>query len=527
MSCPLIRPKTGVIPFMPIARIRHVAASIVLIALALTAGVDAGSAQDLPGGPLSLEGAIQLAVRNNPTFRAAENDAALADWDVRSAYASLLPSASVSGGLSWQGSGEQQIGGLTLGDLGIVNTPSYYFSNYSLGFGYQLDGRTLLSPSQANRSREATGARIRTAESALILNVTRAYLEAVRQREELNLAIQQLDRAQANLRLARTQFEVGSVTLLDVRQAEVQVGRAEVTLLRAETTVETSRLRLLQQIGVDGRTEELQLTSRFPLDEPVFDFDVLWDMALEYNPSLESLRASREAAGVGVKIARSAYLPTLSFSAGWSGFTRQASSTDLQIAQAEASVAGAYQNCVFTNDLFSRLTPPYPPQDCGSPLLPDDAIRAINDANDVFPFDFTQSPARASMTISLPIFQGLGRQRQIEAARVQEEDLQLQIREQELALRADLQAGLAAVRAGYQAALLEARNREVAADQLRLAQERYEVGSASFLDLVEAETTLAEAERARLAAIYVYHDALASLEALVGAPLRQMETEPQ
>ena len=60
----------------------------------------------------------------------------------------------------------------------------------------------------------------------------------------------------------------------------------------------------------------------------------------------------------------------------------------------------------------------------------------------------------------------------------------------------------------------------MAGEQRRLAQERYRVGSASFLDLVESETVLAQSERARLNAYYTYHDALASLEALVGAPIR-------
>ena len=68
--------------------------------------------------------------------------------------------------------------------------------------------------------------------------------------------------------------------------------------------------------------------------------------------------------------------------------------------------------------------------------------------------------------------------------------------------------------------LIEQRNQAVAAEQLRLATEQYRVGSASFLDLVEAETVMAQADRERVASIYSYHDLLANLEALVGARLR-------
>ena len=73
---------------------------------------------------------------------------------------------------------------------------------------------------------------------------------------------------------------------------------------------------------------------------------------------------------------------------------------------------------------------------------------------------------------------------------------------------------------GYESALIEERNQAVAAEQLRLATEQYRVGSASFLDLVEAETVKAQADRERVASIYAYHDLLANLEALVGARLR-------
>jgi outer membrane protein len=350
--------------------------------------------------------------------------------------------------------------------------------------------------------------------------VVRSYLDAVRQQEELELTEQELERAQFNLRLAQGQLEVGQVTLLDVRQAEVQVGRAEVNLLRAQTTVVTSRLRLMQQVGLDGDATALEVEQPFQLTQPELEFETLWGLALRMNPQLEALRASEEAAEVGVKIARSAYLPSLSFFAGVSGWTRQLSSTAGQIAQAEQQAKAGFNQCVQLNDLYSRLADPLPPLQCGSPLLPDETIRQIQEENQVWPFSFTNNPATASMTISLPIFQGLGRQRSVEAARVQQEDLNFQVREQELALRADLQAGLAAVRAGFQAAQLEERNREVASDQLRLAQERYRVGSASFLDLVESETVLAQANRALLDAIQIYHDAVASLEALVGTPLR-------
>ena len=89
-----------------------------------------------------------------------------------------------------------------------------------------------------------------------------------------------------------------------------------------------------------------------------------------------------------------------------------------------------------------------------------------------------------------------------------------------MALKADIASGLANLQTAYQAALIEEENQVWADEQLRLAQERYRSGLATFLELVEGETVKAGADRDRIAAIFAYHDALASLESVVGTSLR-------
>ena len=213
-------------------------------------------------------------------------------------------------------------------------------------------------------------------------------------------------------------------------------------------------------------------------------------------------------------------MPSLSISTGWSGFTRQASSTDFQVAQAEAQVAGAVAQCVQTNNLYSRLADPLPSLDCSRFVFTDSQRRSITDQNSAFPFNFEGSPPSVSLGINIPIFQGLSRQRNLEAARLQRDDLGYQVLEQELALDADLSVGIASVRTAYQSALLEERNRALADQQLNLARERYRLNAITFVELVDAQTVLAQADQARLFAVYAYHDTVTSLEALVGSSLR-------
>ena len=64
------------------------------------------------------------------------------------------------------------------------------------------------------------------------------------------------------------------------------------------------------------------------------------------------------------------------------------------------------------------------------------------------------------------------------------------------------------------------RSRIVLADQqLELSRERYRLGALSYIDLSESTTLKARADRAYLASVYAFHQALAALEAAVGRPL--------
>ena len=502
---------------------RNGSKAVLLVSVVTTAGMALGhspvTAQERVPASLTLDAAIEIASRHNPTYLQSTNDERVADWDVRSAYASLLPSMSASSGLSWQGGGEQQFGSLTLGDLGFTDQPSYYFSSYGLNLGLSFSLGALKVPGQVKANRRATVARGRAAHVNLTSQVSSAYIDALRQQEGLRLAEQQLANAQLNLDLAEGQLEVGTVTAIDVGSAEIQVGRSEVAVLQANNAVTTARRRLLQQLGLSGEPE-FELGTSFALTEPTWDLDALVQAALSENPSLAASRASREAAAAGVSIAYSAYLPSLSISTGWSGFTRQASSVDGQVAQAMASARGQAAQCEVLNDLYRRLADPLPSSDCSIFGFTDAQRRAIEDANDQFPFSFQGSPPSVSLGISIPIFQGFGRARNIEAARVAQEDLGHQVRESEIALEADVSIALANVRTAHQSAWLEERNRDLAERQLELARERYQLGAITFVELTDAQTVFAQADRDRVIALFAYHDSVTSLEAFVGRRLR-------
>lgn len=475
------------------------------------------AAQQAPA-TLSLGEAIHLARMNNPDFLATANDATESDWAVRAAYGALLPSANVSTGMQYQGEGSQRLGIFTSDDLGVSATTGYLLSSYSLGLSYRLDGEVLLRPAQARARRDATHARIDAAAFALASEVTRQYLAVLAAQDAVALAEQELARANENLKLAEARVAVGSAIPLEAKQAEVERGRAEVELLKARNLQRTEQLRLMERLGITLE-RDVELTTKFTVFEPTWRLEDLLATAMSSHPQLRALRSEEEAGRANLKVARSRYLPSLSLQLGWSGYTRQATNEDFLIDQEHLNLEMQRQNCVAYNDLVSRLVTPLPAQDCSVYQLTDARRAEILARNDVFPFNFSNDPFAAQVTISLPIFNGFIREQQVQSAQVAIDDVRHQLRKEELRLRTEIGMALQNVQTAYQTFELESRNRELADEQLRLAQERYRVGAISFVELLEAETIKARADRSYLAAVYAFHEGLAALEAAVGHPL--------
>jgi outer membrane protein len=489
---------------------------------------EAGAAQPVT---LTLEEAIRIARQRNPTYLAQRNDEAAAVWGVREAWSQLvLPQAGASLSLGYQAAGTPRFGIFTGSDLGLSETPEYYSSSYSLGLSYRLSGATLLRPAQARAVRRATEARVDLADFELVAAVTRQYLALLRAQDGVALARQELARAEENWRLARARVEVGSAIPLEAKQAEVERGRMEVALIEAENLERTERLRLLEQLGLEALPQgrPLVLTSRFEVFEPTWTEAELIARAQASHPELVALRAEEAAGRAGLRVAQSQYLPTLSLSAGWSGFTRQAGSSRYLLEQAERQMASQLQSCEQTNEILRRLSPPMPETDClARYTLTEEQRRAIVRQNEVFPFEFSREPLTAQLEVSVPLFTGFARERQVEEARAAAEDARHRLRAAELRLRTEVLAAHGTLVSAYRRVRLEERNREAADEQLRLAAERYRLGVASFLELSEAETIKARADRAYLDALYGFHEALAALERATGTRLRDQRPAPE
>jgi outer membrane protein len=490
-----------------------------LLALALCLPAAARAQQRaMPSIPaeLTLAEAVNLALRFSPEFRQVENDRAPSTWGVRSAWASFIPALGIGGGISYQGAGSQRF--LTQEFQAQSATRG---SGYDLSLSLVIDGRTLSGPAAANAQFSATEAAIVGAEINLEAMVKQQYLGVLRAVAGVDLAELQLERNQEFLRLARARFDVGQNTMLEVRRAEVATGQSEVALLQANQLVIVEKLRLFQTMGVPAPDDPtaIVLTDTFPIVEPHWELRGLLTEADSDNPNLNSLRAREGVARAQERAARSEWwLPRLSISAGWSGFTQEFTNSDFLVSQAQSSAQSATLQCQFANTNW--LNPGQPPTDCTQFALTPEDEQAIREANSVWPFSFTTQPFRASVQLSFPLFTQFSRPLAVAEAEAFTKDSEEQVRATELLVRTEVSQSFYALRAAYQAIGIQESNQVAAEEQLRLAQERYRVGSGTFIELLDAQLAALQAEADYINAIYVYHQSIATLEAAVGRPLR-------
>jgi len=485
-----------------------------LLAVGLAVCPALAPAQSVPAS-LSLADAIAIARDNNPAYRQTLATRTASLWGARSAWANLLiPTASLSGGVGYSGPGSQNF--LSTSFSQPVSTSS---SDYSLSLQWQLSGQTLAAPGQQHANADAVDADIVGARAALVNNVTQQYLTALQSRDNATVTEKQLESADEALKLAQAKFAVGSGTLLDVRQAQVARGQAEVALLQAQTDVLVQKLKLFEQMGVTAPVDlkSVTLSDSFPVTEPTWSLDDLLAMAQAQNPALQAFEARATAAKWSVRASTAAYGPSVSLSAGWSGFTQRYNNLDPILTSAAISANEGYLACNDNNTI--RTNAGLSPQDCSVYSFGNAERQALIDQNNQYPFKFTKQPFQAQLRISIPLWSNFQQPLQVSQAKSNQEQADQAARAQSLALRTQVSNGYLTLATAYQTIAIQDTNRTAAQDQLKLATDRYRVGSGTFLDVVNAQVTAIKAETDYVSAVYNYHKARAALEAAVGRPL--------
>ena len=167
------------------------------------------------------------------------------------------------------------------------------------------------------------------AKDDVTLNVITQYLQALYAGELLQVARERLKISTSELQRRQTLLEAGKIPELDIYEARSQVSQDELNLVNCTNDSIIALLDLAQLLNLpdaDGFAIEPLADSDMPLLSP----EEVWANASERNHSLRAGRLEAEAADKNVSLAKTGYIPTISFSAGLgtnyyrtSGFTNE------------------------------------------------------------------------------------------------------------------------------------------------------------------------------------------------------------
>lgn len=215
------------------------------IALRELLGLPGDSAVTPVGGfaerPISLneDSLVQVAVAQRPDLRMSRD--AVASAEVRARLAALGNRPAVSLELS---------GGAKNGYVPDLNQMK---ANFTAGMSVELPiyngRRTRVQVQEAEANMAAASSRVEALERGVSADVQRAVAAVRSSREKIATADVQVRQARAAVALARTRYQAGVVTNLDVLDAETLLSEAELVQLRARYELVRGHYQLQQAIG--------------------------------------------------------------------------------------------------------------------------------------------------------------------------------------------------------------------------------------------------------------------------------------
>jgi outer membrane protein TolC len=424
----------------------------------ITGGIP-GAAVVTPGiTQLSLEAAIQLAIKNNLATLLARERQREAEGLKQEARSPLLPNIS---GTAYQASVTQNLAALGFqpGTFpGITNTFIGPFNNF--------DARARLVQTIFNLSAiknyQAGRAGVRVAEyeeqlarEQVASGTALVYLEALRSGHAVLAAQSNVDLAQALTKLAEDQRNAGIATGVDVTRAQVRLAEQQVRLAQAQTASAQALLNLQRVVGLElGAPLTLTDPLRFAT-QALPAVATLIEQAAQDRPELRIAEEEIKVNKLEREAVRAEYLPSVEF-------------------------VGDY------------------------------GVSGITPTNTALP------TRRAAVQLNVPIFNGgLTRGRDaVAASRQRQAELELgnvrgQVEQDVRLALATLSTAAAQVHASDEGVTLAER-------ELEMARDRFRAGVGDNLEVTTAQTSLGNARDAQVTALAVYNAARLNLAAATG-----------
>lgn len=436
----------------------------IVIVLLSTASL---SAQEIPGAAkittgqpatLSYEEAVKLAIDNNLATLRAQERRNEARGQQEQARAPLLPNVS---GTAYQAD-------LTLNLVALGFQPGTFpgISKTFLGPFKNFDARLMLRQSvfdlSAIRNYQAGKAGVRVAElnealarEEVASRAGLSYLEVLRADRSVAAAQANVELAQALLKLAQDQRNAGVATGVDVIRAQTRLAEQQVGLAQSQTDSEQARLNLQRLIGLPlGGALTLTDTLRF-VEDPLPSVDTAVSQAAQDRREIQVAEEENKVNKLELQSAKAEHLPSL-------------------------EVVGDYGS--------SGITP-------GSFDLP---------------------TRRVAVQLNVPIFNGGLTQGRVTAAASRQRQTELALANIRGQVEEDVRLALTTLRTAAVQVRAADESVTLAQRELEMARDRFRAGVADNLEVITAQTSLANARVSQVTALAQHNAARLNLAAALG-----------
>lgn len=249
-----------------------------------------------PGGHLTFDGAIGVALDRNPLIRMAQHDVEASESATKQIESGFYPQLT---GI-WNSTGGNTRVLANLNTSGSLPKPTLYMTTPGLRLDLLITdfGRTAHRVLANKSLTESAQKRVLTTKAVVILDVQQAYLRCLKHQHLIAIARENLKARDAVRIQAESLYRHELQSKLDLDFANVQARRAEALLLKARNDLDVAFAHLNQAMGLGG-TDHYDLediTMRVTPAEPI---EPLLDLALAQRPELlgskDRIRAAEEA----------------------------------------------------------------------------------------------------------------------------------------------------------------------------------------------------------------------------------------
>ncbi len=280
--------------------VSHLPRTAICLAISLLSATGAAHAQ-------SLTELYQAAHGYDATYQAAKSQYEANLARAEQAKAGLLPTAGLSANIS---------------------RSKFENNNPKVERSFGAQGATV-SASQplyrpANRATAAQGERqaiqaksaVQTAEQDLIVRVTQAFFDVLASQDSLAFVKAQKTAVAEQLAAAKRNFEVGTSTITDTREAQARFDLVIAQEIAAENDLRVKRIALDQLVGKPGTAPKaLALPAKLP---DLLPADVnLWVTQSEDHPSIKAAQLAVDIAKLETEKAEAGHKPTLDATASY------------------------------------------------------------------------------------------------------------------------------------------------------------------------------------------------------------------